>query len=362
MKVLLIAGARPNFVKAAPLYRESLRHPKVECRIVHTGQHYDHDMSQTFFDELGIPAPAFRLNAGSGTHSEQTARIMVAFEPICQQERPDWVVVVGDVNSTLACAVVAKKLGAKVAHVEAGLRSFDWSMPEEVNRVVTDSIADLFFVTEQSGVENLRREGKESGRIHLVGHVMIDNLLHQLRALEACPTLASGSAALKPTVPYAFLTLHRPSNVDHEATFRGIVRALDRVAQELPIVFPMHPRTRARLAQFGITLPQGIVACPPLGFRESLYLWKDAKLVLTDSGGLQEETTALGVPCLTLRHNTERPITTEMGTNTLAGNSEQSILRAYRLVRGTGIATASVPPLWDGMAARRIWDVLTGGG
>lgn len=358
MKALLIAGARPNFMKIAPLYRASLAHGTLDCRIVHTGQHYDHEMSQAFFDDLGIPAPTHALHAGSGSHAEQTARIMLGFEPICLAEKPDWVFVVGDVNSTLACAIVAKKLGVRIAHVEAGLRSFDWSMPEEVNRVVTDSIADLFFVTEQSGVDNLLREGKAEGKVHMVGHVMIDNLLHQVRELEPHPPGAPAALGSMPASPYAFLTLHRPSNVDEKPVFQGIVDALNRIARDMPIIFPVHTRTKARLDEFGLALSPNIAQLPPLGFREALRLWKDAQLVLTDSGGLQEETTALGVACLTLRQNTERPITVEMGTNTLAGNGEASILAAYEramAARGDG---PRIPPLWDGKASERIWRIL----
>lgn len=362
MKALLIAGARPNFMKIAPLYRASLKHAQVECQIVHTGQHYDHGMSQTFFDELGIPAPAHALNAGSGSHAEQTARIMLAFEPVCLQEKPDWVVVVGDVNSTLACAIVAKKLGIRVAHVEAGLRSFDLNMPEEINRMVTDAITDAFFVTEQSGVDNLKREGKADSQVHLVGHVMIDNLLHQVRELESIAPETLAVQGRKPKTPYAFLTLHRPSNVDEQATLAGIIAALNRIAQDLPIIFPVHPRTRARLDQFAVPLSPHIAQLPPLGFREALHLWKDARLVLTDSGGLQEETTALGIPCLTLRENTERPITIELGSNTLAGNSEASILAAYAQVCAAGKGAQRIPPLWDGKASERIWQILVSHG
>lgn len=358
MIVLLIAGARPNFMKIAPIYRAAQARPGVDCRIVHTGQHYDHDMSQAFFDGLGIPTPDYHLNAGSGSHAEQTARIMTAFEPVCTTSRPDWVVVVGDVNSTLACAIVAKKLGIKVAHVEAGLRSFDLSMPEEINRMVTDSISDLFFVTEQSGIENLRREGKAAEQLHMVGHVMIDNLLHQVRELEGTPPEDIAVHGVKPTTPYAFMTLHRPSNVDNRDVFAGILRALGSIAEDMPILFPVHPRTRARLEDFGLSLPARITPLTPLGFKEALFLWKDARLVLTDSGGLQEETTALGVPCLTLRKNTERPITVEMGTNLLAGNSEASILAAYAAMRENDSAAGRVPPLWDGRASERIWDML----
>lgn len=360
MRVFLIAGARPNFMKIAPIYRASRKFPGVECKIVHTGQHYDQEMSQTFFDELEIPAPAYHLEAGSGTHAVQTAKIMVAFEEVCEKERPDLVMVVGDVNSTLACSVVAKKEQIKVAHVEAGLRSFDLAMPEEINRMVTDSISDYFFVTEESGAQNLLREGKPQDKVCFVGHVMIDNLLYQKRKLDdgAFDLRDLPVCALKQEKgKYAFLTLHRPSNVDDAGTLRGIVSALNQIAEKTPIFFPVHPRTRKMAEQFGIEFSERITLLSPLGFMESLFLWKDAEIVLTDSGGLQEETTALGVPCVTIRENTERPITAEIGTNVLAGTSREGILRAY----GESLQKAKrakVPPLWDGKASERMWETL----
>jgi UDP-N-acetylglucosamine 2-epimerase (non-hydrolysing) len=358
MNVLLIAGARPNFMKIAPIYRASLNHARVRCRIVHTGQHYDYGMSQTFFDELGIPSPHFSLGAGSGSHAVQTAKIMVAFEEVCRAAQPDLVMVVGDVNSTLACSVVARKMEIPVAHVEAGLRSFDTAMPEEINRMVTDAISDVFFVTEKSGVENLEREGKRCDRIHLVGHVMIDNLLFQAGEIMKRPEESFAGHPLKRSAGcYLYLTLHRPSNVDHRETFEGIVEAVNELARERTVFFPVHPRTSLKLEEFGIRLHEGVRLLPPLGFSESLYLWKDAEAVLTDSGGLQEETTALGVPCVTIRANTERPITVEVGTNVLAGTARESIIAAYHrsLAKQSG---ARVPDLWDGCASERIWENL----
>lgn len=360
MKVYLIAGARPNFMKIAPIYRASLTAPGVDCRIVHTGQHYDREMSQSFFDDLDIPAPAFYLEAGSGSHAAQTAKIMVAFEEVCEKERPDLVMVVGDVNSTLACSIVAKKLQIHVAHVEAGLRSFDLTMPEEINRMVTDAITDWFFVTEESGVANLRREGKPAERIHFVGHVMIDNLLHQAKKLEESRMRESVSTLKRECGgggAYAFLTLHRPSNVDDKNAFMGIAAALNEIAEEMAIIFPVHPRTKKMMEAFDIRYSKNIRLLSPLGFTESLFLWKDARVVLTDSGGLQEETTALGVPCVTIRDNTERPITVELGTNVLAGTSREGILNAVSqsLLKAK---TSSIPPLWDGRAAERIWAIL----
>ncbi|AJY71793.1 UDP-N-acetylglucosamine 2-epimerase [Geobacter sulfurreducens] len=359
MKVLLVAGARPNFMKIAPLYREGSARPGVECLIVHTGQHYDHEMSGAFFSDLEIPEPAFRLDAGSGSHAVQTARIMVSFEQVCMDEQPDLVIVVGDVNSTLACSIVGKKLQIRVAHVEAGLRSFDTRMPEEINRMVTDSISDWFFVTEESGTAHLLREGKPPERIHEVGHVMIDNLFHQLgRLRDDDPDLARVREVRRGMEEFAFLTLHRPSNVDDRATFEGIVRALNEISEDMPIIFPVHPRTRKMMEEHRAQLSQRIVLLPPLGFREALYLWKDAALVVTDSGGLQEETTALGVPCLTVRENTERPVTITHGSNILAGTATESILNAYRRCRGRRGTTFPTPPLWDGKASQRIWDIL----
>jgi len=361
MKVLLIAGARPNFMKIAPIYRASLEHDSVECKIVHTGQHYDYEMSETFFVDLGIPKPDYSLDAGSGSHAVQTAKIMVAFEDVCVKEKPDLVMVVGDVNSTLACSIVAKKLLIEVAHVEAGLRSFDPSMPEEINRIVTDAISDYFFVTEESGVENLIREGKPRERIHFVGHVMIDNLYYQVRKLENDHTEEFSVFGLKKAHnKYAFLTLHRPSNVDDKETFIEIAGALNAIAEARPIFFPMHPRTKKMADSFGITFSERIITLPPLSFQESLFLWKDAEVVLTDSGGLQEETTALGVPCVTIRVNTERPITVEIGTNVIAGTKGEAIVRAYHESIWKA-RMAGKPALWDGSASERVWKAIAQG-
>ncbi|GFO63500.1 UDP-N-acetylglucosamine 2-epimerase (non-hydrolyzing) [Geomonas paludis] len=361
MNVLLVAGARPNFMKIAPIYRASLACRSVRCSIVHTGQHYDQEMSGTFFEELEIPQPAYSLNAGSGSHAAQTATVMVAFEEVCLKERPDLVLVVGDVNSTLACSIVAKKCGIEVAHVEAGLRSFDLAMPEEINRMVTDAISDHFFVTEESAVDNLLREGKPAASIHAVGHVMVDNLLHQVECLSRQDqSLLNGFALKEQARPYLFLTLHRPANVDCRETFSGIAEALNQLAQSRTIFFPVHPRTAKMMREHGVNLSDKVVLLPPLGYREALYLWKDAEAVLTDSGGLQEETTALGVPCVTIRENTERPITVELGSNVLAGTSPGGILAGFEQSLAKK-DTARIPPLWDGRAAERIWKVLTQG-
>jgi UDP-N-acetylglucosamine 2-epimerase (non-hydrolysing) len=342
MKLLLIAGARPNFMKIAPLFRACPS--SVQCKIIHTGQHYDENMSGVFFADLNIPLPDYHLETGSGSHAEQTAKIMVEFERVCLIERPDIVMVVGDVNSTLACAITAKKLHIKVAHVEAGLRSGDMDMPEEINRIVTDSISDYLFVTELSGVQNLRKEGKVG---KLVGDVMVDNLFFQNAQLNGD----------KPRVeyPYIFATLHRPSNVDNPQAFKGIVEAMNEIAEDTRILFPMHPRTRDRANKFRIDFSDRITLFPPLGYKESLYLWRSSKAVLTDSGGMQIETTALGVPCVTIRDSTERPMTIELGTNVLAGTKKDGIMRAYEVAlqkRG------QIPDIFDGKASERIWRIL----
>jgi len=361
-KLLLVAGARPNFMKIAPVIREiNKRADRFNHVLVHTGQHYDEGMSDIFFSDLGIPEPDHYLNVGSGSHAQQTAKIMAKFEPVLQREAPDCVMVFGDVNSTLACSIVTKKMGYPVAHVEAGLRSFDMAMPEEINRIVTDSISDYYFVTETSGVEHLVKEGKETDRIFHVGHVMVDNLLFEIERLnqEPQPTLLTNE--LKARTPrFGVITLHRPSNVDNEASLRKITAALSEISLEIPLYFPVHPRTKAMLEKYSVTLPASVIATEPLGYREFLNLWKDAVLVLTDSGGLQEESTALGVPCLTLRTNTERPVTVEEGTNTLVGVETADIVTAgKRIISGEyGTTTSRRPSLWDGRASERILDVL----
>ena len=359
-KILLVAGARPNFMKIAPIIRElEQRRGTFDFRLVHTGQHYDREMSDVFFEELEIPKPDFYLDVGSGSHAEQTAKVMVRFEKVCQDETPNLVLVVGDVNSTLACSIVAKKLNIAVAHVEAGLRSGDMRMPEEVNRIVTDSISDYFFVTEKSGVDHLRAEGKPDSAIFFVGHVMIDNLFHQIEKLAQMDRSAMPSEALKQQHPaYGVMTLHRPSNVDSQENLTNIVEALGVISAELPLIFPIHPRTQANLDKFGIALPSGIVTTPPLPYMDFLNLFKDARLALTDSGGLQEETTALGVPCLTLRENTERPITEEEGTNVVVGADRTRIVQeAQKILQGHGKA-GKRPDLWDGKASERILAIL----
>jgi UDP-N-acetylglucosamine 2-epimerase (non-hydrolysing) len=361
LKVLLIAGARPNFMKVAPIYAEMRRRPdEFEALIVHTGQHYDAAMSDAFFADLGMPQPDIHLGVGSGSHAVQTAKIMTAFEPVVLEQKPDWLVVVGDVNSTIACALVCSKLGVKVAHVEAGLRSRDRAMPEEINRILTDAIADLLLTTSQDADANLANEGVPAEKVRFVGNVMIDSLLDHLKVAERSTVRADlgleGQA-------YAVLTLHRPSNVDDKNTFTGIVAALCAIASTLPIVFPVHPRTRAKIDEFGLgeqLESSGMKLIEPLGYLDFMRLYSGAKLVLTDSGGLQEETTVLGIPCLTLRNNTERPITVEMGTNVLVGTDPEKIkTEAFALLtRDASRNIRKQPPLWDGHAAERICDVL----
>ena len=361
--IYLIAGARPNFMKIAPIVRALQAHGGLAFKIIHTGQHYDRERNDVFFEELGIPQPDVFMAAGGGSHAQQTGKIMVAFEELCQADRPDAVLVVGDVNSTLACSIVAKKLNIPVAHVEAGLRSGDMAMPEEINRLVTDSISDWFFVTEPSGVEHLRREGKPDSAIHYVGHVMVDNLLYQAEKLARTDTSGFETSAFKATHGsqgrrYGVVTLHRPSNVDDAVMMARIGGALKEIARELPLIFPVHPRTRANLAKFGIDLGPNITLIGPQAYMAFLNLWKDAAVVLTDSGGMQEETTALGVPCITIRENTERPVTVDEGSNVLAGTDPAVIVaEARKVLRGDG-KQGRRPQLWDGNAAVRIVEVL----
>jgi len=366
-KIWIVAGARPNFMKIAPIVRalhDREQHGMtygvhLSVSIVHTGQHYDDNMSEVFFRDLDIPKPDVYLGVGSGSHAEQTARIMVGFEKILVQDQPDLVVVPGDVNSTLACALTAKKLGVKVAHIEAGLRSFDMSMPEEINRKLTDAISDLLFVTEESGVRNLRVEGIEEGKIFLVGNVMIDSLRKNLRKLD------EGMFVPSPLVrkfcetgrPYGLLTLHRPSNVDSPETLAGIWGAVLEIAEIAPILFLVHPRTRKKFLESGLRAG-GVTFGDPIGYLDMLFAMRGAAIVLTDSGGVQEETTALGVPCVTIRENTERPSTVEVGTNHLAGTNPEAIIKVCKEILGGRGKMGRVPPLWDGKTAERISDVL----
>ncbi len=363
LKIISVVGARPNFMKIAPIVAVMDRYPMaIDHLLVHTGQHYDEKMSRAFFHALRLPKPDIDLGVGSGSHAEQTGRIMIEFEKVCLRERPDLVLVVGDVNSTMACAITAKKLGIKVAHVEAGLRSRDMAMPEEINRLCTDVLCDFLFTTDRFANENLQNEGVPADKIFFVGNVMIDTLL---RHKEAAKKLSlRRELGLKPK-QYATLTLHRPSNVDDKQTLEGILQALTAIAKELPIVFPMHPRTKSRVEGFGLggylnfgQEVRGIWCTEPLGYLELLHLNMEARMVLTDSGGLQEEATVLGVPCITLRHNTERPITCTEGTNRIVGNAPQSIVSAARAVAVQPPRKARIPEKWDGRAAERIVRIL----
>lgn len=363
MKIINIVGARPNFMKMAPIIEAMNRYPEqIQHLLVHTGQHYDEKMSKSFFDDLGMPKPDVNLEVGSGSHAEQTAKIMVEFEKVCLREKPDLVIVVGDVNSTMACTITAKKLGIKVAHVEAGLRSRDMAMPEEINRLCTDVLCDYLFTTDHFADENLLAEGVGKEKIFFVGNVMIDTLLkHRAMASQ----LDIGTRLGVTSGHYATLTLHRPSNVDDKATLQGILEALQEISQELPIIFPIHPRTRKMAEQFGLSHfftegdeVRGIWLTEPLGYLEFLHLNMHARMVLTDSGGLQEETTVLGVPCITMRHNTERPITCEIGSNIIVGNDRGKILAAARTILQGDALSGQVPEKWDGHAAERIVETL----
>jgi UDP-N-acetylglucosamine 2-epimerase (non-hydrolysing) len=360
-RVICVVGARPNFMKIAPLMRCLSRSRVVEPYLLHTGQHYDAAMKATFFEQLHIPEPDEDLGVGSGSHAVQTAEIMRRFEPVLDAQTPDAVVVVGDVNSTIACALVAAKKGVPVVHVEAGLRSFDRDMPEEINRVLTDQLSDLLFTTERGALANLEREGIDPARVHFVGNVMIDTLLdNRQRAPSVGEVLAAGGVADVPSDRFGVVTLHRPSNVDDVDTLGRLIDTLGTLSAELPLLFPLHPRTAARLESAGL-MERARAACvllPPLDYLRMLGLLQNAIMVLTDSGGIQEETTAMGVPCITLRENTERPITVEAGTNTIVGNDRARILGAARDVLRDGGKAGCIPELWDGHAAERILRVL----
>ncbi|MBK8980046.1 MAG: UDP-N-acetylglucosamine 2-epimerase (non-hydrolyzing) [Planctomycetes bacterium] len=359
MKIVNVVGARPNFMKVAPIMAAYRGAPSIEPVLVHTGQHYDERMSDLFFRELGIPEPDVNLEVGSGSHARQTAEIMVRFEEVVLAQRPAAVLVVGDVNSTIACGLVAVKLGVKLVHVEAGLRSFDRGMPEEINRVLTDSISDLLFCTEQSGMDNLAREGLAADRCFLVGNCMVDTLLKNLEKARQSRILEE--LRLEPR-GFVVVTLHRPSNVDDERQLGGILDALREVQQDYRVVFPVHPRTRKMLERDAlrarVAAMPNLLLLDPAGYLDFVRLCDAARLVLTDSGGIQEETTIMGVPCLTLRHNTERPVTCTVGTNQLVGNDPARILDAYHAVLSGAAGRGEAPPLWDGRAAERIVAIL----
>jgi UDP-N-acetylglucosamine 2-epimerase (non-hydrolysing) len=353
MHVLHVVGARPNFMKAAPVLRALAEKSGVRQMLVHTGQHYDAAMSDVFFQQLGLPEPDVNLGVGSGTHTEQTAAVMVGFEKVLLESKPDWVVVYGDVNSTVAAALVAAKVGIRVAHVEAGLRSFDRAMPEEINRLLTDQISDLLLTPSQDGNDNLAREGIAANKVHLVGNVMIDSLRRVL------PSIASSASKALPA-KYALVTLHRPSNVDDLPWLASMLDALSELSSSISVVFPVHPRTRQRIASFkNFTASNGLQLLDPVPYLEFLALQSKATVVVTDSGGIQEETTCLGVPCLTIRENTERPITVTVGTNILVGRDIVRVKQEISKILGGEVKIGQIPPLWDGHTAQRIADVIT---
>jgi UDP-N-acetylglucosamine 2-epimerase (non-hydrolysing) len=373
-RIVHVVGARPNYMKIAPLMRKMSQHSDCWQQVlVHTGQHYDHRLSQVFFQEFGLPQPDVYLGAGSGSHVEQYARVLLAFEPVLKEQRPDWVIVVGDVNSTLACALCAAQMRIPVAHVEAGLRSFDRSMPEELNRILTDHLSDLLFTSEPSGNQNLAREGIPKEKIRFVGNIMIDTLVTMLpqtdggRILNELGLWSSrdgGAQIARKSAPalahYILVTLHRPQNVDDPTALSELLAALEEIAQDVPVLFPVHPRTRLRIKEKHLPVrPCSTRLLEPLGYLDFLTLMRHAKLVITDSGGIQEETTYLGVPCLTVRPNTERPVTISSGTNLLVERNKVAIVKASReALCGGQSQQLPLPPLWDGRAAERIVEHL----
>ncbi len=362
MKVINVASARPNFMKVAPLLEEFKNYEDIDAKLLHTGQHYDYEMSKIFFDELGIPEPDFHLGVGSGSHAQQAAKVMVEFEKVLKREKPDWVVVVGDVNPTMACTIVANKMGIKVAHVEAGLRSFDRTMPEEINRILTDSIADLLFTPSLDGNENLKKEGVPEVKIHFVGNIMIDTLFNMRKRSSESTILKDLGINKK---EYMLVTLHRPSNVDQKETLSDFVEILGNSAKDLSVIWPIHPRSEKKAKEFGLLNRlkgfENLHLLEPVGYLDNVNLMNNARLVLTDSGGIQEETTALGVPCLTARKNTERPITISEGTNTLVGTKRDEILNYIKNHLQNGVADnkkLSKPKYWDGKTAKRVAEAI----
>ncbi|MHA1294885.1 MAG: non-hydrolyzing UDP-N-acetylglucosamine 2-epimerase, partial [Promethearchaeota archaeon] len=377
IKVIHVVGARPNFMKVAPIMREMFKYPqKFDQILIHTGQHYDNEMSKYFFKDLELPKPDIYLEVGSGTHAEQTGKIMIKFEKVCFREKPDLVIVYGDVNSTISCALAAAKLLISIAHIEAGLRSFDRTMPEEINRIITDQISDYLFTTCEDANYNLIKEGTPENKIFFVGNVMIDTLLKNMKKAENSNILEN--LGLKNKInktKYAIVTLHRPSNVDDPKKLEGILNALNILSNEIPIIFPAHPRTFRKIKNFKLAKVinykgnflskeikkpiRNIKIIPPLSYFDFLCLMSNASIVLTDSGGIQEETTILGVPCLTLRNNTERPITLKVGTNVLVGNDPQKIINKARSILNNGKSRIKIPKYWDGKAAKRIVRILS---
>lgn len=357
-KIISVVGARPNFMKVAPLHKAFLKYKDIVNHLIcHTGQHYDEKMSKIFFEELELPQPDFYLGVGSGSHAEQTAKIMVEFEKILLREKPDLIIVVGDVNSTIACALTAAKLNIKVAHVEAGLRSFDRQMPEEINRILTDAISDYLFVSEKSGIENLHKEGVDPKKIFFVGNIMIDSLVAHLHKAEELNVLDQFN--LKPG-EYALATMHRPSNVDDKNILADIIDLLEEIGEIKKVLFPIHPRTKNNIVKYGLEnrINGNVILTEPLGYIEFLNLIKNSALIITDSGGIQEEATFLGVQCITARNNTERPITVEVGTNHLLGNDFKKIKEtAFNILNGKK-KIGSIPALWDGKTADRIANII----
>jgi len=359
MKILNVVGARPNFMKIAPIQREMQKYPSLIPLLVHTGQHYDEKMSKLFFHDLNLPEPDVYLGVGSGTHTEQTARIMLSFEKVIETHKPDLVVVVGDVNSTAACSLVSAKMQVRIAHVEAGLRSFDRTMPEEINRMITDILSDYLFVTEKSGLENLKREGIPDQKVHFTGNVMIDSLVY---FLEKASTSSILSELKINSEPYTLVTLHRPSNVDVRENLSSLISVFENIAAHGKIVFPMHPRTKKMMMSYGLSdraaAISNLIITEPIGYLDFMQLMQHAHLVLTDSGGIQEETTYLRIPCLTVRENTERPVTIEVGTNQLLGTDAQKISEAAQKIYEGESKKGAIPELWDGHAAERIVKII----
>jgi UDP-N-acetylglucosamine 2-epimerase (non-hydrolysing) len=357
-KIISVVGARPNFMKVAPIHKSFQSYNnKVDHRICHTGQHYDKNMSKIFFEDLELPHPDYYLGVGSGSHSVQTAKIMIEFEKVLLAERPDMIIVVGDVNSTIACSLVASKLGIRVVHIEAGLRSFDRTMPEEINRILTDTISDYLFVSEPSGLRNLKHEGVPESKVHLVGNVMIDSLITYLPKTNQSNIFSVLGVEKN---KYILITLHRPSNVDSEEFLRKLVNVLNTLSNRTHIVFPVHPRTQKNMEQLKLNelLSENVIITNPIGYIDFLALTKESTLIITDSGGIQEESTFLGVQCITVRENTERPITVELGTNQLIGTDLDAVQRAAESVLDGNIKRGRIPELWDGKVAQRITKIL----
>lgn len=352
MKIVCVVGARPNFMKIAPIIEEFKKN-NINPLLVHTGQHYDKIMSDIFFEELGIPKPDINLGVGSGSHAQQTAKIMELFEPILDKEKPDFVLVVGDVNSTLACSLVASKMGIKIVHIEAGLRSFNWSMPEEINRVVTDRLSDFLFTTEKDANDNLKKEGIDESKVFFVGNVMVDTLLRHREKASQSKILDKFNLKEK---EYCVLTLHRPSNVDNKNNLSSLLEVLKNV--NCNIIFPAHPRTLSKIKEFSLELGKNIKVCEPLGYLDFLNLVDESKFIMTDSGGIQEETTVLGVPCLTLREETERPVTIIQGTNVLIGNDKNKLKHEIEMILKGKFKKGTIPEFWDGMSSKRIVEVI----